>query len=74
MQKSNIFPRHTSYDLPISSYGDGCYIIDNNGKKYLDGSCGAAVSCLGHSDQSVKEAIIKQTEKLAFAHTSFLTS
>ena len=74
MQKSNIFPRHTSYDLPISSYGDGCYIIDNNGKKYLDGSCGAAVSCLGHSDQSVKEAIIKQTEKLAFAHTSFFTS
>ena len=74
MQKSNIFPRHTSYDLPISSYGDGCYIIDSNGKKYLDGSCGAAVSCLGHSDQSVKEAIIKQTEKLAFAHTSFFTS
>ena len=74
MQNSNIFPRHTSYDLPISSYGDGCYIIDTNGKQYLDGSCGAAVSCLGHSDQSVKEAIIKQTEKLAFAHTSFFTS
>lgn len=74
MHNSNIFPRHTSYELPISSYGDGCYIIDNNGKKYLDASCGAAVSCLGHSDKSVQEAIIKQTEKLAFAHTSFFTS
>ena len=74
MNNSNIFPRHTSYELPISSYGDGCYIIDNNGKKYLDASCGAAVSCLGHSDKSVQEAIIKQTEKLAFAHTSFFTS
>ena len=74
MGNSNIFPRHTSYELPISSYGDGCYIIDSNGKKYLDASCGAAVSCLGHSDKSVKEAIIKQTEKLAFAHTSFFTS
>ena len=74
MHKSNIFPRHTSYELPISSYGDGCYIIDSNGKKYLDASCGAAVSCLGHSDKSVKEAIIKQTEKLAYAHTSFFTS
>ena len=74
MQNSNIFPRHSSYELPISAYGDGCYIIDSNGKRYLDGSCGAAVSCLGHSDQSVKEAIIKQTEKLAFAHTSFFTS
>ena len=74
MRNSNIFPRHTSYELPISSYGDGCYIIDRNGKKYLDASCGAAVSCLGHSDKSVKEAIIKQTEKLAYAHTSFFTS
>ena len=74
MNYSNILPRHSSYELPIAAYGDGCYIIDKNGKKYLDGSCGAAVSCLGHSDKSVKEAIIKQTEKLAFSHTSFFTS
>ena len=74
MRKSNIFPRHTNYELPISAYGEGCYIFDINGKKYLDGSCGAAVSCLGHSDSSIKQAIIKQTEKLAFAHTSFFTS
>ncbi|MDB2618301.1 aspartate aminotransferase family protein [Alphaproteobacteria bacterium] len=74
MNKSNILPRHENYELPVSAYGEGCYIFDVNGKKYLDGSCGAAVSCLGHSDNSVKEAIIKQTEKLAFAHTSFFTS
>ena len=74
MNKSNIFPRHENYELPISSHGQGCYIFDINGKKYLDGSCGAAVSCLGHSDNTVKEAIIKQTEKLAFAHTSFFTN
>ena len=74
MNYSNILPRHTSYELPIAAYGDGCYIIDKNGKKYLDGSCGAAVSCLGHSDQTINDAIIKQTEKLAFAHTSFFTS
>ena len=74
MNKSNIFPRHTNYELPISAYGEGCYVFDINGKKYLDGSCGAAVSCLGHSDSTIKDAIIKQTEKLAFAHTSFFTS
>ena len=74
MNKSNILPRHENYELPVSAYGEGCYIFDVNGKKYLDGSCGAAVSCLGHSDNSVKEAIIKQTEKLAFAHTSFFSS
>ena len=32
MNYSNILPRHTSYELPIAAYGDGCYIIDNNGK------------------------------------------
>ena len=74
MNYSNILPRHSSYELPIAAYGDGCYIIDKNGKKYLDGSCGAAVSCLGHSDQTINDAIIKQTEKLAFSHTSFFTS
>jgi len=74
MKTSNIFPRHTSYDLPYAVRGDGCYIIDKNDKRYLDASGGAAVSCLGHSDITVRKAIIEQTEKLAFAHTSFFTS
>ena len=74
MKTSNIFPRHTNYDLPYAVRGDGCYIIDKNNKRYLDASGGAAVSCLGHSDITVRNAIIEQTEKLAFAHTSFFTS
>jgi adenosylmethionine-8-amino-7-oxononanoate aminotransferase len=74
MRKSNVFPRHSSYDLPNAVGGDGCYIIDEKGKRYLDASGGAAVSCLGHSDKTIQKAIIKQTEKLAFAHTSFFTS
>ena len=74
MKTSNIFPRHTSYELPYAVRGDGCYIIDKNDKRYLDASGGAAVSCLGHSDITVRNAIIEQTKKLAFAHTSFFTS
>jgi adenosylmethionine-8-amino-7-oxononanoate aminotransferase len=74
MRKSNVVPRHSSYDLPNAVGGDGCYIIDEKGKRYLDASGGAAVSCLGHSDKTIQKAIIEQTEKLAFAHTSFFTS
>ena len=74
MRISNVFPRHSSYDLPNAVGGDGCYIIDEKGKRYLDASGGAAVSCLGHSDKTIQKAIIEQTEKLAFAHTSFFTS
>lgn len=71
---SHVFPRHTKAHLPTVSHGDGVYLIDKNGKKYLDGSGGAAVSCLGHSDASVREAIHAQVDKVAFAHTGFFTS
>jgi len=66
--------RDIEADLPIAVKGDGIYLIDSNGKKYLDGSSGAAVSCLGHSDKSVINAIKKQLDSLAYAHTSFMTS
>ncbi|WP_171211575.1 aspartate aminotransferase family protein [Ruegeria sp. HKCCA5426] len=70
---SHVFPRHTKSNLPIAVAGDGCYVIDAVGKRYLD--CGdAAVSCLGHSDQSVIEAVQDQVGKIAFAHTGFMTS
>ncbi|MEO0914803.1 MAG: aspartate aminotransferase family protein, partial [Pseudomonadota bacterium] len=45
---SHIFPRHCHAALPIAAGGEGCYLIDTDGKRYLDGSGGAAVSCLGH--------------------------
>ena len=69
-----IFPRHCHSKLPIADYGDGCYIIDKKGKRYLDGSGGAAVSCLGHNDAEVTEALKQQLDKIAFAHTGFLSS
>ena len=54
--------------------GDGVYLIDELGKRYLDACCGAAVSCLGHSNEEVRNAIKEQTDKLAFAHTGFFTN
>jgi adenosylmethionine-8-amino-7-oxononanoate aminotransferase len=54
--------------------GDGCYLYDSSGKAYLDGSGGAAVSCLGHGDEDIIAAVQKQVADLAFAHTGFLTS
>lgn len=53
---------------------EGCYLIDSTGKRYLDGSGGAAVSCLGHGDRAVTDAIKAQLDRVAFAHTGFFTS
>ena len=71
---SHIFPRHSRADPPVAVGGEGCWLIDSSGKRYLDGSGGAAVSCLGHGDREVTEAIKAQLDQLAFAHTGFFTS
>ncbi len=71
---SHVFPRNSKAVPPKGVKGDGIYLTDSTGKKYLDGSGGAAVSCLGHSDQDVINAIKTQLDSMAFAHTGFLTS
>ncbi|MEF9604007.1 aminotransferase class III-fold pyridoxal phosphate-dependent enzyme, partial [Paracoccus sp. PXZ] len=70
----HVFGRTTKGVLPVAARGEGCYIIDSTGKRYLDGSGGAAVSCLGHSDAGVRAALHAQLDALAFAHTGFFTS
>ncbi|MGB1034440.1 MAG: aspartate aminotransferase family protein [Primorskyibacter sp.] len=71
---SHVFPRQITAPPVKAIASAGCHIIDETGKRYLDGSGGAAVSCLGHGDPEVIAAIQKQTETLAFAHTGFFTS
>ena len=71
---SHIFPRHTKTLPPVAARGEGCYLYDESGKQYLDASGGAAVSCLGHGDQTVINAVKAQLDKLAYAHTGFFTS
>jgi len=71
---SHVFPRHSKHTPPVVARGEGCYLIDSTGKRYLDGSGGAAVSCLGHGDAEVTAAIKAQLDKVAFAHTGFFTS
>ncbi|GAL17581.1 adenosylmethionine-8-amino-7-oxononanoate aminotransferase [Vibrio maritimus] len=56
------------------SHGDGVYLFDTNGKAYLDGCGGAAVSNLGHSHPRVKQAIRDQLESIPYAHTGFFTT
>ncbi|MCB9957381.1 MAG: aspartate aminotransferase family protein [Rhodospirillaceae bacterium] len=71
---THVFHRHTRMSLPSAARGDGPYIIDANGKRYLDASGGAAVSCLGHSHPAVIAAIKDQVDAIAFAHTAFFTN
>ena len=74
MRSRYVFGRHTKADLPVAVGGDGPYLIDADGKRYLDACGGAAVSCLGHGRNAATEAAKEQLDSLAYAHTSFFTS
>jgi adenosylmethionine-8-amino-7-oxononanoate aminotransferase len=71
---THVFHRNPKHPYLSVVRGEGCYLFDRGGKRYLDASGGAAVSCLGHSDRAVIEAIQAQLEKLPYAHTSFFTN
>lgn len=71
---SHVFHRTPKNAYPVAVRGDGVYLVDSEGKRYLDASGGAAVSCLGHTDRAVVAAIKAQLDRLAFAHTSFFTN
>jgi adenosylmethionine-8-amino-7-oxononanoate aminotransferase len=74
VQQTAVFHRSLTKEYNTASGGDGVYIVHPDGSKTLDGSSGAAVSCLGHGHPAVIEAIVEQARKMAFAHTSFFTS
>ncbi len=71
---THVFHRNCGAPPPTAVQGDGCYIIDSEGKRYLDASGGAAVSCLGHSHPRVIQAMKDQMDALSFAHTGFFAN
>ena len=70
----SVFYRNPGFQYPLGMRSEGVYLYDSTGKQYLDGSGGAAVSCLGHGNAEVIDAIREQVGKLAFAHTAFFTN
>jgi len=63
------FTRHSSYanaDVPIIVRGEGQYVYDQHGKRYLDGLAGLFVSQIGHGRVEVAEAAARQASELAY--------
>ena len=56
----NVYNR---YDVTFEK-GEGTYIYDNKGNKYLDFVSGISVNCLGHSSPIIVEALTEQSKKL----------
>ncbi len=71
---THVFHRNPHATYPMAVRGEGIYLIDSDGKQYLDACGGAAVSCLGHSHPAVIETIKSQVDQLAYAHSGFFTT
>lgn len=74
MSSTHVFHRHLHHTPAVAASGNGVWLTDSAGKRYLDASGGAAVSCLGHGHPDVIAAMHAQIDRLAYAHTSFFTT
>jgi len=74
VSKSRVMHRSLRDTPPKAIGGEGIWLIAEDGRRILDASGGAAVSCLGHQHPRVLEAMSKQMAKLAYAHTGFFSS
>ena len=71
---SHVFQRYMRKPYPVAVRGDGAYIVDSSGKRYLDAASGAGVSSLGYSDTGVADAIAKQARELAYVYNAYFTT
>ena len=71
---SHLLHRQLRGNYPLAASAAGCWITDASGKRYLDASGGAAVSCLGHAHPEVVAAMHTQIDQIAYAHTSFFST
>ncbi|HEX4232759.1 MAG TPA: aspartate aminotransferase family protein [Caldimonas sp.] len=71
---SHVIHRSLRATPPVAASAAGVHIVDSGGKRYLDASGGAAVSCLGHAHPDVLAAMHAQIDRLAYAHTGFFTT
>lgn len=71
---TRLLHRRIHEQLPAAVSGLGIEIVDADGRRYMDASGGAAVSCLGHGNKDVLAAMRAQMEAIAYAHTAFFTT
>lgn len=73
MASAKIFSRGGA-SLPRAARGDGAWITDEAGRRYLDAAGGAIVVGIGHGRSAVAQAVAEQMTKIAYAHGGAFTA
>jgi adenosylmethionine-8-amino-7-oxononanoate aminotransferase len=64
----HVLQRRLDHRYPVVDHGEGVYLYDVTGRRYLDAAGGALVVNIGHGVQEVVEALANQARRVAFAH------
>ena len=70
--QKNVVPSYGRFDLVLDR-GQGSYLWDVNGRRYLDLSSGIAVCCLGHASPDITKALVEQSQKLIHVSNLYYT-
>lgn len=70
----NVFYRRLTKPFPRIVRGEGCWLEDSDGKRYLDACGGAFVACLGHGNAEIAAAIAEQAGRIAYVNGTAFTS
>ena len=71
--KKYIMNTYASFPIALES-GDGVYVWDVEGKRYIDFVSGIAVNCLGYNDEDYINAITEQLKKIHHSSNLYLTN
>ncbi|MCP4359267.1 MAG: aspartate aminotransferase family protein, partial [Chloroflexi bacterium] len=72
--EGHVFYRKMAHGRPKISHGEGIYLYDESGKRYMDGSGGPMVVNVGHGRSEIVQAITKQAQQAAYIHAIMFTS
>ncbi len=73
-REDHVFYRDVGRRYPVATRGEGVYLFDGGGNRYLDGSSGAVVASIGHARPEIADAAARAIRTLSFAHASQFTT
>jgi len=72
--EGHVLYRRLQWEYPLIEKGEGVYLYDENGKRYIDATGGPMLINIGHGVPEIAEALAEQAKKIAYIHgTAFTT-
>jgi len=70
----HVFYRRMAHEYPLIERGEGIYLYDSAGRRYIDASGGPLVANVGHGVASIAAAMGAQAARVAYVHGNLFTS